>query len=124
MGPLQRPSSTDAGRKLARGRVERQVRPQPCLCPTIYFCGRTRARGTHVRGGRTCRTCIILQRILFPQAGLADLRLSLGIAIFFKSTAYGHFLEKLRIRLVEDSKQRPRHTTLMICNFSVCLIAM
>ena len=44
---------------------------------------------------RSCRTCISLEHILFSQAVLADLGLALGIVIFPKSTAYGHFVEEL-----------------------------
>ena len=41
--------------------------------------------------GRSCRTCISLEHILFSQAVLADLGLVLGITIFSKSTTHGHF---------------------------------
>jgi hypothetical protein len=36
-------------------------------------------------------------------SGFADLSLALGIAIFSKSTAHGHFPEYLRIRLIQHS---------------------
>ena len=49
--------------------------------------------------GRSCKTCISLEHILFSQAVFADQPLTLGIAIFSKTTAHGHFFKNLASRL-------------------------